>query len=390
MNLTELRNTLEDKRAIAEKTKEAYLKVVARSASDADAVEQRSVLSKELDVARGDVAALEAEVREMEMNLKPTVKTLSALDDVQARAQFFRSVANGEAPSEQVKRFLGAVDGGAAMGNGKNLLPVNIQTSIITDPGVVNPLRQLANYTMINGLQLPTLTNESFEEAKSLLKDGESGHELTLKAGMIEFNPSRFAVYTRVSAQMLRSTDVALDAFIRETLGKELANKERLSALGTPEAGKEHMNLFHVGNAVPVTEVATTITTEAEDLYAALLDAYYGLHQDYMAGAKIVMHQADYAKLRKFLANTNEALYDQGRRVLEGVEIVFDVEAKFDGKGILIGDFAQYRINYESTSGTIESQKDIVTGLVTIALEAYFDARIITPLAFKIIKKKVA
>lgn len=390
MTLTELRNLLADKRAIAENTNADYLKALSRSASDADAVEQRAVLAKQLEITKGDVAALEAQVREMEANLKPTAKTTVELDDVKARAQFFRSIANGEAPSEQVKRFLGAVDGGASMGNGKNLLPVNIQTSIITDPGVVNPLRQLANYTMINGLQLPTLTNESFEDAKSLLKDGETGHELTLKAGMIEFHPARFAVYTRVSAQMLRSTDVALDSFIRETLGKELANKERLCALGTPEAGKEHMNLFHAGNAVPVTEVVTTVATEASDLYNALLDAYYGLHQDYMAGAKIVMHQADYAKLRKFLANTNETLFDQGRRVLEGVEIVFDVEAKFDGKGILIGDFGQYRINYESTSGTIESQKDIVTGLVTIALEAYFDARIITPLAFKIVKKKVA
>lgn len=386
MNLTMLNITLQDKRSMLQEAEARYMEAVAGNHKDDMTVSLRSQLAKEVEVLRDDVKVLEERYAEGLAAAEPKKAEAVVGNEIEARANYFRSLAGIEKLKENSKRFLGAIDGGATQGNGKNLLPVNIQTSLITDPETANPFRGLATYTMINGLQLPTISNTDFLAAKALLKDGETGHEIQLNAGMIQFVPARFSVFTKVSNKMLRSTDTALEAFIRAELGRELANKERLSALGTAEVGKEHMNLYHAGNALPVTEV--TYAT-AEDLYNAILEAYYGLHQDYMVNAKVLMSQTDYVKVRKFLANTSETLFSEGRRVIESMEVVFDVEAKFESKGIIVGDFRKYHINYETDSGSIKAQEDITTGLWTIALEAYFDARIITPLAFKILKKKV-
>ncbi len=385
MNLTMLGITLEDKRSMLAEAEERFMSIVAGNHKDDASVAMRDSLRKECETLRGDIADLESRYNEKLKSAQPRKEEEGIVaSESEAFANYFRSLTGVEKLKDASKRFLGAIDGGATQGNGKNLLPVNIQTSLITTPETRNPLRQLVTYTMINGLQLPTISNTSFNAAKALLKDGETGHEIQLNAGMISFVPSRFSVFTKVSNKMLRSTDTALEAFIRAELGRELANKERLSALGTAEVGKEHMNLYHAANSIPVT---TVTYASAEDLYDALLAAYYGLHQDYMMNAKILMHQSDYATLRKFLANQNEVLYVEGRRLVEQMEVLFDTEAAFDGKGIIVGDFSQYHINYETDSGSIKAQEDITTGLWTIALEAYFDARVISPLAFKILKK---
>lgn len=378
---TELQQNLMDLEVQLQEAEVRYNKELVHGKRDEAGMAVRSQLKAERDAINDSVTNLRPSVEAMRASFKAkdvTPEHMEAITEERAKASYYKQVARKKQMNDAEKRFLGALDGGATAGNGELLLPVNIQTSVVSDAFEINPLRAYCTYTAIDGLQIPTMENDVLTSAQAFLKDGQPAKDLVVTAGMIKFAKERFAVKTDVAESVLNSTNVSLVNYIEGTLRSKLALTEHSMMFGDV---LDHRNLLNPANAVPVLEGAT--------IYDSILEAIYSLHPMFLQNAVVVMSPMDYVALRKELANSSETLFANGRKEIEGLPIILDATVGFAGKGIVIGDFSKYQFNYESAS-TLKSTEDIVTGLHTFVLGAEVDARIITPLAFKIVKKKVA
>lgn len=381
---TELQQNLLDLRTQLQDAEARYNEALVHGKRDEEGMAVRAQLKAERDAIKDSVENLEVTVENMRsaINSKNDAPVQpEQVTEARAKASYFRHVAGKARMNDAEKRFLGALDGGPTAGNGEMLLPVNIQTSVVAKAFEVNPMRQYITYTNIDGLQIPTLDEDVLTSAQALLKDGVSAKDITITAGMIKFAKERFAVGTMVADSVLGSTDVALTGYIEGALRSKLALTEHQFIFGDDLAS--HRNLFNPTHAIPTTEVDTATGT----VYDALLEAIYSLHPAFLQNAVVVMSPIDYAKLRKELANTNTTLFVDGQKQIEGLPIVLDAMVGFEGKGIVIGDFSKYHINYES-GASLKTAEDIRKGLHDFVLSAELDARVITPLAFHVVKKK--
>lgn len=380
MTYTQLKITLRDKKQQLADARAKHIELVTFGKSDDASMIERNVAKAEVVSLEDAVKTLEANVDRMEAEMRAKdakePQDITVTEDV-AKANYYRAAAGRTKLTDADRKFLGALPGGATYGNGELLLPQTVQTSLVHEAFEINPLRQYVTYTGIDGLQIPTMDSDVLTAANGLLVDGTPAVAINVEAGMIKFAKERFAVMTEVAESVLNSTNVNLVQYIEGTLRSKLALTEHEMMFG---AKLDHRNLFNPANAVPVYEGAT--------IYDSILTAFYELHPMFQANACVVMHPTDFVALRKELANSSETLFAEGRRQIEGMPIVLDASVGFEGKGIVLGDFRHYQFNYESTS-SLKTDEDIKRGLHVFVLAAEVDARIITPLAFKIIKKKV-
>lgn len=292
---------------------------------------------------------------------------------IDAKAELIRKTIAKEAVPTDILQVLG--DDETSKGN--KFLPKTVATSIITEPTVKNPLRDVSAVTNIPNLEIPkisfTLDDDDF------VADTETGKELKAKGDTVAFGRHKFKVFTGISETILSGTNTNLVSTVESNLQSGVAAKERKVAFATtPKTGEEHMS-FYDETEVKIKKV------EGEDLYKAIKNAVADLHEDYRENAKIMMKYADYLNMIETLANGNATLYTAQPEQILGKPVIFTDAAVTP----VIGDFSYSHFNYD-IGATYEQDKDVRTGVNLFVVTAWFDHQIKLASAFRLAVVKKA
>lgn len=328
--------------------------------------------SKEDLKMRFDIIKQQHDVLEEEQRARFEAKNnVQSIEDpkqrlIKAKAELIRATMRGKPIPADVRAALG--DNNST--GGEKFLPKTVSTSILTEPFVKNPLRNICTVTQITNLEIPklsfTLSDDNF------IADTATAKELQATGDVVTFGRYKFKVLAGISETVLNGSDANLVSYVEMALQSGVAAKEKKVAFATtPNTGEEHMSFYAAG----ITE-----TTE-ENLYKAIKSALADLYEDYRENATIVMRYQDYSDMIETLANGNATLYMAQPEQILGKPVVFCDSAVYP----VVGDFSFSHFNYDLNT-LYENQKDITTGIEQFVVTAWFDHQIKLKSAFRIAK----
>ncbi|MBH8605996.1 phage major capsid protein [Thermoactinomyces sp. CICC 10521] len=333
--------------------------------------ETKEDLKMRFDVIKQQHDALEAEQKAKLEAQMASQKDLKTIDDpkerlIKAKAELIRATMRGKPIPADVRAALG--DNNST--GGEKFLPKTVSTSILTEPFVKNPLRNLSTVTQITNLEIPklsfTLSDDNF------IADTATAKELQATGDVVTFGRYKFKVLAGISETVLNGSDENLVSYVEMALQSGVAAKEKKVAFATtPNTGEEHMSFYASG----ITEI-----TE-DSMYKAIKSALADLHEDYRENATIVMRYQDYSDMIETLANGNATLYMAQPEQILGKPVVFCDSAV----NPVVGDFSFSHFNYD-LNALYENQKDITTGIEQFVVTAWFDHQIKLKSAFRIAK----
>ncbi|MBC8531749.1 phage major capsid protein [Christensenellaceae bacterium NSJ-53] len=311
---------------------------------------------------------MEAETKQqMEAQPKPDEKTKK----IEARAKFYRAALAQQVVPREVMALLGAVPAGdSTIGNGDNLLPVNVSNEIITEPMEINPMRQIEQVTNITNLEKPkldfTLDDDDF------VTDSETAKELAMDGDMVRFGRHKSKVKAQVSDTVYRGTTTNLVSTIENALRSGLAAKEKKVQFdANPASELAHMSFY--SNSTGIRKVYGTT------MLAAIMAAYADLPDMFAENARVVMRRIDYVNMISDLANGSAALWGKKPEDIIGIPVVFVDRAVKP----IVGDFRYAQLNYDINT-SYDTDKDVDKGLYKFVLTAWFDHQILLKSAFRI------
>ncbi|KEI18209.1 phage major capsid protein [Clostridium haemolyticum] len=289
---------------------------------------------------------------------------------INAKAELIKATMANKSVSPQILNALGADNSTG----GEKFLPKTMQTELLHEPFVKNPLRDISTFTNETNLEVPkitfTLDNDDF------IADTETAKELQASGDTVQFARHKFKVFAPVSETILRGTNTNIVQTVESALESGLAAKERKVAFASsPKSGEEHMSFYSTQNKIK--------TVEGANKFKAIKAAIADLHEDYRENAKIVMTYADYMEIVETLANGNATLYTAQSEQVLGKPAIFCDSAKDP----IVGDFRFSHFNYDLDM-LYERDKDIKTGMECFVLTAWFDHQIKLKSAFRIAKSK--
>lgn len=331
----------------------------------------RDDMKMRFDVIKQQHDALEAEQKAKLEAQMAAQKDLKAIDDpkerlIKAKAALIRATMRGKPIPTDVLAALG--DNNST--GGEKFLPKTVSTSILTEPFVKNPLRNLSTVTQITNLEIPKLTFTLSDD--NFIADTATAKELQATGDVVTFGRYKFKVFAGISETVLNGSDANLVSYVEMALQSGVAAKEKIVAFATtPNTGEEHMSFYAAG----ITEI-----TE-DSMYKAIKSALADLHEDYRENATIVMRYQDYSDMIETLANGNATLYMAQPEQILGKPVVFCDSAV----NPVVGDFSCSHFNYDLNT-LYESDKDIKTGIEQFVVTAWFDHQIKLKSAFRIAK----
>ena len=294
-----------------------------------------------------------------------------------ARAEFYRAALTGGDVKKAYEGLGGIPADTADLGNGSNLLPKNVSTTLLTEPIQENPLRPICRVTNITGYEEPKLGFTIEDADIGDVTDKQTANEIAMEGDTVAYGRMKMKVNATVKDTVLHGTEVDLVTAIENNLRSALAYREKYfaflpAATCATDTTHAHMSFY---NANAVKEV------EGTDLYNAIVNAYADLDDKFSVNARVVMKKSDYYTMIASLTNSAEALFSEKPAQILGIPVVFCDKATTP----VVGDFSFYGINYDIGS-IYETDKDAKKGEYYFVFTAWGDQQIRLKSAFRLAK----
>jgi len=287
---------------------------------------------------------------------------------IEAKAELVRATMTGKPLSNEVLQVLG--DNTTPATGGEKLLPKTVSDTLLHEPFVKNPLRNISAFTQETNLEIPKISFQLNDD--SFIGDTETAKEIAATGDTVAFGRHKFKVFVPISETVLNGTNTNLVATVDRALESGLAAKEKKVAFATtPVTGEEHMSFYSTQNNIK--------KVQGENKYKAIKNAIADLHEDFRENAKIVMSYKDYSDIIEFLANGNATLYSAQPEQVLGKPVEF-VDAAINP---VVGDFQYSHYNYDLAM-LRDRDKDVKTGIELFVLTAWMDHQIKLKSAFRI------
>lgn len=367
--------------------KEAVNKVEALYADSKSTIEARREAENVVRDLKERAAKYENDIREMDeeanaqlqLQNKKNVQGMSEKDKkIALKANVIRGMIKKESVADDLKAlggsyFLNALSTASTGQGGAAILPKTTASEAITEPKVVNKLRNFVRISHESNLEIPKLTFSIADDA--FIEDEATAKELKVNGSTVAFGRFKSKVFCDVSETMLLGSDINLVSEVDAGLDSAIQTKERKQLFGTalPETEK-HMS-FYEKNGGSYTIPSVT----GETKYLAIKKAIADLHEDYRENAKIIMTYADYLDIIEALANGNATLYMAQPEQILGKPVIFVDAATIP----IVGDLSYLQINYHPETIS-DSDKNVKTGINTFVLTAWFDIQFRLRSAFRL------
>ena len=338
-------------------------------------------LNERFETIRNEVEREEAESR-MKIAAKEAETNAAMLGGrteehrmMEAAGDFIRSVLTGNRLNEETRSLLGSIPTPHTSG-GENLLPINVSSSLISEPMDRNPLRQLVPISNIVNLELPKIAFEISDD--DFVVDGETAKEIELTGDKVKFQSHTMRIMARVADSVLQGSNSNIASYVRDALNSGIAAKEKNVMLykGTQNA-TSYMSFYWAANGIK--------SISDETMFKAIRRAISDLHENYRANAKILMTHSDYYDMIEQLANGNATFYTLPPEKILGIPISFCDMATTP----IVGDFSLCRLNYNGGFRYAVEPKP-AEGEQRFIIAAGFDFRILLKSAFRLIKVQAA
>lgn len=367
--------------------KEAVNKVEALYADPKSTVENRREaenvvkdLKERMQKYENDIRELDEEAnRQLAAQNKVNMAGMSEKEKTVAlKANVIRGMIKKESVASDLKAlggsyFLNALSTASTGQGGVAILPKTTATEAITEPKVVNKLRNFVRISHESNLEIPKLTFSITDDA--FIEDEATAKELKVAGSTVTFGRFKSKVCCDVSETMLLGSDVNLVAEVDAGLDSAIQTKERKQLFGTAlGATEDHMSFYQKsGGSYTIPSVT------AETKYLAIKKAIADLHEDYRENAKIIMTYADYLDIIEALANGNATLYMAQPEQILGKPVIFVDAATIP----IVGDLSYLQINYHPETIS-DSDKNVRTGINTFVLTAWYDIQFRLRSAFRL------
>lgn len=355
---------------------------LAENAGDPSvAMEEIEAKKSHRDELQKRYETLKFEHDQMESAQKATVVDKAGEADektahIKAKAAFYRA-AMGQDKGGLAKAYagLGAIPAGSSdLGSGEHLLPKNVATELITEPSVVNTLREVEPLSQISGLEEPKLLFSLEDTDLEDVADTETAREIELSGDSVAYGRYKTKIFATVKDSVYHGTDTDLVSAVEAGLRSGLATKEMIDAFRTvSDTTHDHMSFYLAG----IKEV------EGDDLIQAIINAWADLPDAFSANAKCVMRRQDYYAAIRSLVNGADTLMGKKPEDVLGIPVVFNDRAVTP----VVGDFSYSRQNYDIGT-TYETDKDGKKGEYYFILTAWGDHQIRLKSAFRLAKVK--
>lgn len=364
---------------LAKTEEELAAKAMDPSASLEDikaAQTSKADLQARFDVIKQQHDQMEKEQAEKFAQQKATV---TAIEDpkqriVEAKAELIRATMTGKTLSNDIRQALG--DNTNPATGGEKLLPKTVSETLLHEPFVKNPLREISTFTQETNLEIPKISFQLDDD--SFIGDTETAKEIEATGDSVVFGRHKFKVFVPISETVLNGTNTNLVATVDRALESGLAAKEKKIAFATsPATGEEHMSFYSTQNAIK--------KVSGENLYKAIKAAIADLHEDFRENATITMRYQDYLDIIEFLANGNATLYSAQPEQVLGKPVEF-VDAAVNP---VVGNFQYSHFNYDLAM-LRDRDKDVKTGVELFVLTAWIDHQIKLKSAFRIAEVQAA
>ncbi len=325
-----------------------------------------SIISKQHD----DLEKSQAEAVRRQ-NPAPAANEKEAM--VNSKGAYYRSVALKDKEGiEKSYVGLGAIPAGDSdLGSGSALLPTTLSSEITTEPYEENSLRKVEQTTQIAGLEEPRIAFDIDDE--DLLEDvidAETAKEIEVSSDTVAYGRYKTKVRIKVADTVVLGAPATLVTEVENGLRAALARKEKLRAFAkSADDDHKHMSFYMVGIK------GVTGTTIVKAIMACLGD----LPDAFRSSAKVLMRSADWYSYIDTMANGAESLYGKKPEDIIGVPVEFNDKAVIP----IVGDFKYAKQNYDPMA-TLDSDKDIDTGMYKYVLTAWGDHQIKLKSAFRL------
>ena len=367
--------------------KEAVNKVEALYADSKSTIEARREAENVVRDLKERAAKYENDIREMDeeanaqlqLQNKKNVQGMSEKDKkIALKANVIRGMIKKESVADDLKAlggsyFLNALSTASTGQGGANILPKTTASEAITEPKVVNKLRNFVRISHESNLEIPKLTFSIADDA--FIEDESTAKELKVNGSTVAFGRFKSKVFCDVSETMLLGSDINLVSEVDAGLDSAIQTKERKQLFGTALSETEKHMSFYEKNGGSYTIPSVT----GETKYLAIKKAIADLHEDYRENAKIIMTYADYLDIIEALANGNATLYMAQPEQILGKPVIFVDTATIP----IVGDLQFVQINYHPETIT-DSDKNVKTGINTFALTAWYDIQFRLRSAFRL------
>ena len=368
--------------------KEAVNKVEALYADPKSTVENRREAENVVKDLKERMQKYENDIRELDEEANKQLAAQNKVNmagmsekekTVVLKANVIRGMIKKESVANDLKAlggsyFLNALSTNGTTGQGgASILPKTVASEAITEPKVVNKLRNFVRISHESNLEIPKLTFSIDDDA--FIEDEATAKELKVAGSTVAFGRFKSKVYCDVSETMLLGSDVNLVAEVDAGLDSAIQTKERKQLFGTNLGANEKHMSFYEKDSSNYTITAVT----AETKYLAIKKAIADLHEDFRENAKIIMTYADYLDIIEALANGNATLYMAQPEQILGKPVIFVDAATIP----IVGDLSYLQINYHPETIS-DSDKNVRTGINTFVLTAWYDIQFRLRSAFRL------
>ena len=367
--------------------KEAVNKVEALYADSKSTIEARREAENVVRDLKERAAKYENDIREMDeeanaqlqLQNKKNVQGMSEKDKkIALKANVIRGMIKKESVADDLKAlggsyFLNALSTASTGQGGAAILPKTTASEVITEPKVVNKLRNFVRISHESNLEIPKLTFSIADDA--FIEDEATAKELKVNGSTVAFGRFKSKVFCDVSETMLLGSDINLVSEVDAGLDSAIQTKERKQLFGTALSETEKHMSFYEKNGGSYTIPSVT----GETKYLAIKKAIADLHEDYRENAKIIMTYADYLEIIEALANGNATLYMAQPEQILGKPVIFVDAATIP----IVGDLSYLQINYHPETIS-DSDKNVKTGINTFVLTAWYDIQFRLRSAFRL------
>lgn len=255
------------------------------------------------------------------------------------------------------------------------------QNVVVTDfENILDPLRGNTVLTaagakvysgLVGDIQLPILNpgNVTWEGENALAQDA------AYSTSMVKLSPKRITAFVPVSLQLLAQDSVGVEAAIRNDIMKAIAEKVEATILSDNDGTAGPKGMFYNVSPTTVTTFANLTSVEA---------AVEGANV--MGACKYIVTPTAKAALRNLpmSAKTTRLVMENGE--IDGTPAYVSTLLKdtTNQANILYGDFSNLAIGQWGgvQLDVVRDSASLKYGMVNVIVNAYFDAKVIRPVAF--------
>lgn len=366
--------------------KEAVNKVEALYADSKSTIEARREAENVVRDLKERAAKYENDIREMDeeanrqLQNKKDVQGMSEKDKkIALKANVIRGMIKKESVADDLKAlggsyFLNALSTHQTTGQGgAAILPKTTASEAIVEPKKVNKLRDYVRISHESNLEIPKLTFSIADDA--FIEDEATAKELKVNGSTVAFGRFKSKVFCDVSETMLLGSDINLVSEVDAGLDSAIQTKEKKQLFGTALGANEKHMSFYEKDSSNYTIPAVT----GETKYLAIKKAIADLGEDFRENAHIIMTYADYLDIIEALANGNATLFMAQPEQILGKPVIFVDAATIP----IVGDLSYLQINYHPETIS-DSDKNVMTGINTFVLTAWYDIQFRLRSAFRL------